>query len=104
MDKKELKEALEPYGNPNWIADAVDKVEKLKQESLLSDRQAEVYALRKARLHNDQIADVLGLKTDQVVSKYYGNAKDRFEAAERTVELRDEIEPAPKPNQEIDDG
>ena len=86
-----LKEELEDHGSPNWIAHVTDNIRKLKEESLLSDRQAEVYAMRKAGLYNNNIADILGI-TEQTVSEYYGDAKEKFDAAECTVELRGEIE------------
>jgi DNA-binding CsgD family transcriptional regulator len=94
----DLNDRLEAYGNPNWVSSALDKISKLKEESLLTDRQAEVYALRKAGLRNENVAEILDIKK-QTASTYFGKAKERFDTAERTVELREEIEPDPLPHQ-----
>lgn len=87
---------LKEYGNPDWVSEALRNVRKLKEESLLTDRQAEVYALKSAGLYNDQIAEILGL-SEETVAAYGSDARSRFDAAERTVELRDEIKPSPRP-------
>jgi len=98
MTDNGFKEDLAEYGTPNWVAHVTDSIRKLKEESLLSDRQAEVYSMRKAGLYNNNIADVLGI-TEQTVSEYYGDAEEKFAAAERTVELREELEPEPRPHE-----
>ena len=81
VDERELGEETEVLC---WRCYA----DRLEEESVLTGREAETWALKDSGLSAGDIAEVLGQKRGSVKS-YWHRAKEKRDAAERTLELTD---------------
>jgi len=72
---EEIREGLEKHGDSEWIDDVVDKITRVRTRTNLTERQSQVYVLRKEGLKNFQIAPILGTTTGTICG-YYCDAKN----------------------------
>lgn len=71
-----------------FITDGLARTSELERETVLSEREAQVQALRECDYDADEIADVLGLTDDTVVA-VTGEIERRLEQSRRTLDLID---------------
>lgn len=87
---------------PEWDPVEIDaRAEEIADDTLLTEREAQVWLLQRQGLTRDSIATELGISIHSV-DEYRKRRTRKFREAEATLRARDEVETTSK--EELDDG
>lgn len=83
----------EMAADSNTMMEILNEIERAGEETVLPERQREVYVLRNYGFRNSDIAELIdSLGSDAAAAAAMSNARTKIEKAENTVEFKDKME------------